>query len=325
MSRVLTLLLFLLMLSATAAESITPADYLRRVDRLADLLEQRAPALAAAGALEGIQVAWPAATLAADPVLPALVRAGRRGEALRHARALRAAVAAGVPAAAEPDRSRLAELAVGLPPPLAAGGSLLAPRVAVELDETWRQRLTRAQEWLADRWLDFWRWLKSWFKGPDHHGDGEATRMVVLVALGVLGALLVAFALLALRRRSAPAAAATAAGGPAADHDPISRPSAGWIARAEELAAAGLHREAVRAWYHAVLAAAFASGRLHHRTGRTNWEYLAAVDPAAPWRPPLRELTLAFDQAWYGGRADAAVVAATAAGARGLIAALEEG
>jgi hypothetical protein len=319
------LLVLLALALSAAAETITPADYLQRIDRLADLLEQRAPALTAAGALERIQVAWPAATLAADPVLPALVRAGRRGEALRHARALHAAVAAGVPAAAEPDRSRLAELAAGLPPPLSAGGSLLAPQVAVELDETWRQRLTRALEWLADRWLDFWRWLKSWFVNPEHHDEGEATRTVVLVALGVLGVLLVALALLALRRRGSPAAAAMAASGPAADHDPISRPSAGWIARAEELAAAGLHREAVRAWYHAVLAAAFASGRLHHRTGRTNWEYLAAVDPAAPWRPPLRELTVAFDRAWYGGRADAAGVAAAAAGARGLIAALEEG
>ena len=58
------------------------------------------------------------------------------------------------------------------------------------------------------------------------------------------------------------------------DADPLSREQDEWEKYAAELAAAGRLREAIRAWYHAVLVGLFRAGLLHHHKGRTNWEYV---------------------------------------------------
>ena len=118
-----------------------------------------------------------------------------------------------------------------------------------------------------------------------------------------LAAVLAVLGLLALRRRGAPAAfpaPAAAPAPPARDDDPLSRRAGEWEVYARELAAAGRCREAVRAWYHAVLVALYQQGALHHRKGRTNWEYVAAVPPEAAWRPAFAALTRRFEREWYG-------------------------
>jgi hypothetical protein len=106
----------------------------------------------------------------------------------------------------------------------------------------------------------------------------------------------------------------------AADDDPLSRESGKWELYAQELAAAGRRREAIRAWYHAVLVALFRSGRLEPRKGRTNWEHAARLSPELSWRPTFLEITRHFDREWYGRDASSAASLAECAGlARSLL------
>jgi hypothetical protein len=49
-----------------------------------------------------------------------------------------------------------------------------------------------------------------------------------------------------------------------------------------------------------VLVRCAAQGLLHHRKGRTNWEYAHALPPSLPWRGRFEDLTLRFDVEWYG-------------------------
>ncbi|HSB60806.1 MAG TPA: DUF4129 domain-containing protein, partial [Vicinamibacteria bacterium] len=86
----------------------------------------------------------------------------------------------------------------------------------------------------------------------------------------------------------------------ARDEDPLSREAGDWEKHARELGAAGRWREAVRAWYHAVLAGVFRAGLVHHQRGRTNWEYAARLAPDLPWRAAFLDLTRLFDREWYG-------------------------
>ena len=86
--------------------------------------------------------------------------------------------------------------------------------------------------------------------------------------------------------------------------DPRSRAADEWIRYAQELLALGRHREAIRAWYHAILVGCWSNGLLHHRVGLTNWEYALALSAANSWRARFLDLTQRFDQAWYGGRVE---------------------
>jgi len=84
------------------------------------------------------------------------------------------------------------------------------------------------------------------------------------------------------------------------DEDPLSRGATEWERYAAQLAAAGRYREAIRAWYHAVLVTCYSAGVLHFRKGRTNWEHAARLGPDAPYRPAFLDITRRFDREWYG-------------------------
>jgi hypothetical protein len=84
------------------------------------------------------------------------------------------------------------------------------------------------------------------------------------------------------------------------DDDPLSRGATEWERYAAQLAADGRFREAIRAWYHAVLVTCYAAGILHFRKGRTNWEYIASLAASTEWRPELIRLTQRFEHEWYG-------------------------
>ena len=84
------------------------------------------------------------------------------------------------------------------------------------------------------------------------------------------------------------------------DADPLQRDVGSWQSRARSLGAEGRHREAIRAWYHAVLVSCFQSGALHHRPGTTNREYATRLGPELAWRPDFGDLTHRFDVEWYG-------------------------
>jgi Domain of unknown function (DUF4129) len=103
------------------------------------------------------------------------------------------------------------------------------------------------------------------------------------------------------RRRVLPASSVPLASSER-DADPLSREANEWERYAAELAASGRLREAIRAWYHAVLVTLYRAGILHYRKGVTNWEYVSALSPALTWRARFIDMTRTFDREWYGRR-----------------------
>ncbi|HYH47315.1 MAG TPA: hypothetical protein VEG34_16665, partial [Thermoanaerobaculia bacterium] len=139
-------------------------------------------------------------------------------------------------------------------------------------------------EAISDFFEKIWDWfLDLLFSGRSSGEAGIGLNLVVVTVLVVVLALVlgwVGWRVLRKRRRgAAPAVAGPAPLPPSADDDPLSREANEWERYARELAAAGRAREAIRAWYHAVLVAFYRAGTLHYRRGRTNWEYVSAVPP----------------------------------------------
>ena len=80
----------------------------------------------------------------------------------------------------------------------------------------------------------------------------------------------------------------------------LSRPALTWASLADELAARGEYREAIRHLYLALLARLHAEGRISYDATRSNWEYLRELKGTATLLASFRELTRRFDFAWYG-------------------------
>ena len=168
-------------------------------------------------------------------------------------------------------------------------------------------------EWLIDRVADILttleRWVRALYKAlfgrelkPREKGIGAVEGTIALVALacGV-------FALLAYRayraRRKEPALELQEEVAQAdRDEDPTSRQPSEWEQHADALARSGRYREAIRAWYHAVLSATFRRGYVTYAKGRTNWEYVAALSPGLRFRNDVIAMTQRFEGCWYGGR-----------------------
>lgn len=149
----------------------------------------------------------------------------------------------------------------------------------------------------------FWDWLSGLF--PEERrasplGFNLYTLVVVLVAAAVGVFAFLAWRAFRQRAPAGPEAVAGAAPAPSRDDDPLSRETSEWERYAGELARAGRAREAVRAWYHAVLVALYRSGFLHYRRGSTNWEYATALSASLPFRPAFFEMTHRFEREWYG-------------------------
>jgi hypothetical protein len=160
-------------------------------------------------------------------------------------------------------------------------------------------------DWTADAWNRIRNWLKRfWPRTARPVGDAaqmSRTTIIVLVVVALATILIAFLAVRAmLRPNDMPSEGATP--GPAAprDDDPLSREANEWEQYAEQLSAAGRRREAIRAWYHAVLVTLFRTGRLHYAKGRTNWEYVADLPPEPRWRATFIDLTRGFDLEWYG-------------------------
>ncbi len=83
----------------------------------------------------------------------------------------------------------------------------------------------------------------------------------------------------------------------------VDRTVSEWEQQALALAAAGRYRESIRAYYLATLATAFSLGSLHHRRGRTNWEYVRQVQPHLMWRSSFVTMVGNFERVWYGSMA----------------------
>jgi hypothetical protein len=175
----------------------------------------------------------------------------------------------------------------------------------------------------------FIAWLERWLRSLSATRSGGRPVFglpgMVALALGLALAMLAAGALAVRRggRSGKTRALATSLPAPARDEDPLSRGAAEWESYARALAAAGRFREAIRAWYHAVLVTLYQGGALHFRPGRTNWEYVSTVPSGTPWRPALIEITRHFEREWYGrDHSSAEALAASQETATRLLAAL---
>ncbi len=80
----------------------------------------------------------------------------------------------------------------------------------------------------------------------------------------------------------------------------LSKPPEGWAHTADEMAARGNYREAVRCLYLALLSRLHRDGAITYDVTLSNWDYLRHFKGQREWLPPFRELTRRFDFAWYG-------------------------
>ncbi|MCI0573456.1 MAG: DUF4129 domain-containing protein [Myxococcaceae bacterium] len=166
---------------------------------------------------------------------------------------------------------------------------------------------------VLERW---WQKLLDWLSRADEKraprpptqlplsGETAAHSLVVLL----VGAVVVGLATLLLRARGGTPTEVEAqvTGGvreeSLAPHpdSALSRPAEGWAGLADELAAAGRHREAVRNLYLALLARLHRDGAISYETTLSNWDYLRAFRGSRVQRESFRELTSRFDFTWYG-------------------------
>jgi hypothetical protein len=159
--------------------------------------------------------------------------------------------------------------------------------------------------WIADKLTDFFEWLKRFW--PDikmpKQTPTAGMRWIVGVTVGAIALVIGILAFEVIRRskrRPADIAVESEPASSSRDADPMSRGANEWERYAAQLAAAGRIREAIRAWYHAVLVTLYGSGVLTFRKGRTNWEYVSSLTPALPWRGEFVRLTRRFEHEWYG-------------------------
>ena len=313
--------------------AIEVPEYADRLDAVAAALERGdgPAARAGAAALSAHVVEYGDERLSPDRALLAEVQgvgAVRLPTLSRRLRLLASSVRqAGGGAPAPPDHALVAELREA--DRIAAGGVVGDPAVApLSVPERITSALTAAAEWIADRLRDLWRWLrKLWPRAPAEGGAGSGAVSVTLVVVALVVIVLSVLAVHTIRRSPPPSLDAAAAPAPGhADDDPLSRQANEWEAYARELAAAGRRREAVRAWYHAVLSSLFRAGLLEPRKGRTNWEHVARLSPQIRWRAEFVRMTRDFEREWYG-RDESSLEALRECQtvARGLLQALHEG
>lgn len=310
--RALLLAGLLLLPAVVTGETISPAAYQDRLEtiqarlRANDWIGARA---GARGLLED-RIAFGEDQVEPDrSVLGPIANAANPESARAAAPALNQLVAAlsandggGAPPAPDPKllekvraREALAELPQGGRLPEVQDGGLFAALAGF---------LKPITEAIGDFLEKIWDWIIDLLFSSRSSGQAVGLNMVAVTVLVVVLALVLAWVgwrvLRSRRRGPAPAVAGPAPLPPAADDDPLSREANEWERYARELAAAGRAREAIRAWYHAVLVALYRAGTLHYRKGRTNWEYVSAVPPGTRWRSRFVEMTRHFEREWYG-------------------------
>lgn len=187
-------------------------------------------------------------------------------------------------------------------------------------------------DWCAKKLETFFDWIERLW--PKALTDDEEKKsflgvpvVVWIVTLLIVATLLLvtAYVLRRSKRRILPVLSEQTAASER-DADPLSRESNEWERYAGELASSGRMREAIRAWYHAVLVTLYRAGILHYRKGITNWEYVSALSPAHEWRPFFVSMTRQFDSEWYGRRETTSdILDSCAADARAIIGAIREG
>jgi len=308
MRRLLFALAFLAF--AASAAALTLDDYIAALQNIETLAraQRYVDARAAAIALHGQAIESPAGEFHADDtIVHAFDRPNRIDPKLATRLAttiaeLRAA-RAGTPAA-QPDLKLVDEIEKQQHAALHRAGSDSATKASDRILSV-GTAMGKAWEWAVEQLGDFFEWLGGFWPEtkPDEKETTHNIRGIVIGLAIVIAALIAALAWNAVRRgrRAAPELLTSAAPAMSArDEDPLSRASNEWEQYAAQLAAAARYREAIRAWYHAVLVTLYSASILHFRKGRTNWEYVSALAPSLPWRRQFIDLTRRFESEWYG-------------------------
>lgn len=137
-------------------------------------------------------------------------------------------------------------------------------------------------------------------------GSGLGVANVLVIVLGAAAIAVLGFLLFQLRprRRKVESPLQEVTAGPDAvgpdGQNALSRPPEGWASLADQLAARGEFREAVRSLYLALLSRLHREGAIDYDPAQSNWEYFRRFRGPREWVPPFRELTTRFDYAWYG-------------------------
>jgi hypothetical protein len=306
MSRAAVRWTILLLLFALNAAAIPVHDYIAALERIDALLaaNQRDAAKNEALTLKDVEVEWAKGKFRADASLLASIAKGERAQLIATIAELRRA--SGM-SAAQADRRLLQQIAAEQEPPELPKGGVVPTKLNrdVPLIERIANSISDMLRWLRKKLRELVDWLFDLLPRR-RDAAGRPTAGLHWIVWAVVGAILLvilylAFDVLRRSRARGPVEVETSAPiGSKQDEDPLSRGSTEWERYAVDLAGAGRFREAIRAWYHAVLVTCYAAGILHFRKGRTNWEYIASLAPSVEWRPDAIELTRRFEQEWYG-------------------------
>lgn len=313
------MLLAIALLAAHSASgaTLTLDEYTSALDRIHGHIATGAlgAAKAEGEALRGATVVWPQGRFHADEtLLDAIANVRRADRRLLERidltlRELRGSGASG----ARPDPRLLRQVAAEQDvPDLVPGGRIgtsltgegtLLERIAGSVESMW--------EWLSERVGKLLEWILDLVptRGKDESAATFGLRWIIIVIVVAIVLVLVLLAIRVLSRSNAAAPVVATSSEPIGsrrDEDPLSRGATEWERYAARLASEGRFREAIRAWYHAVLVTCYATGVLHFRKGRTNWEYIATLAPSLPWRAELIQLTRRFELEWYGHEASSA-------------------
>jgi hypothetical protein len=294
-----------------SAMAMTLPDYIAQLDGMrAALHEHRlADAQTQAHGLKGTAIDTPAGRIEADPSLLDDVLAGRIGTEAKLAIAVDALRKA-APAASPPaDRKLLERLRRDeTPDALKTGGEVAQPAVSnqpmlVRIFDA----IDKVFDWIGEKLTKLWDWLRQLWphasRAPGAEGSALRTRWVVGALVVAILAVIGILAWEVIRKSKRNVGTPVTESDPVAsrrDEDPMSRGANEWERYAAQLAAAGRIREAIRAWYHAVLVTCYGAGILHYRKGRTNWEYIGALSPELAWRGDFVTFTRRFETEWYG-------------------------
>ncbi len=170
--------------------------------------------------------------------------------------------------------------------------------------------------WLARLLKEFLEWLAKHESKPREASDPvdrptgspsmAGANTVMITALVIVAAALLFIFVRSFRSRKPEVLALDDSGGltqTPLEHDSmsaLSKPPETWAGLADELAARGEFREAIRHLYLALLSRLHRDGVIDYDPTLSNWEYLFAFKGAAPRKGAFRELTRRFDFAWYG-------------------------
>jgi hypothetical protein len=298
----------LFLATAAHAKTSTLAEYITALEHIHSLLSTHQLTLAKSEAIALLGSQIDVTFHADDSLLNAIAQArGADPALLTRIELTLAELRNSEPAGNAPDEKLLQKVAAEQNvPELAPGGEVASPIVSeTPLMERIANNLLEMLRWIGKKVSQFIDWLLDFLpkRRVENPGATSGLRWIVFAVVALIVIALILLAIDSARRRrhgDADLLTSTAPLRSTRDDDPLSRGATEWERYAMQLANDSRFREAIRAWYHAVLVTCYSAGALHFRKGRTNWEYIASLAPSVAWRPELIRLTQSFEQQWYG-------------------------